>query len=78
PIELELPKKFEADAPTVPQCGDLLSRLLCIRCGTTFDNRTDLDRHVTNTHRSLKCKHCGEVFDGYAKLRAHELRQRAQ
>ncbi|KAK6051523.1 zinc finger, C2H2 type, partial [Cooperia oncophora] len=77
PIDVEVPKKFDTNTPSVQQCSDLIPRMLCVRCGSTFDNRTDLDRHVTNTHRSLKCKHCGEIFDGYASLRSHELRQRA-
>ncbi|KAK5973966.1 hypothetical protein GCK32_005028 [Trichostrongylus colubriformis] len=78
PIEVDLPKKFDEDFPSAQQCGDLVPRLLCVHCGATFDNRTDLDRHVTNTHRSFKCQHCGEISNGYASLKAHEMRQRAQ
>ncbi|KAK6046431.1 hypothetical protein COOONC_16063, partial [Cooperia oncophora] len=46
PIDVEVPKKFDTNTPSVQQCSDLIPRMLCVRCGSTFDNRTDLDRHV--------------------------------
>ncbi|VDO20295.1 unnamed protein product [Haemonchus placei] len=48
--------------------------LLCSLVCATYCNNLIFQ----NTHRPLKCKHCGEVFDGYGNFRAHELRQRAQ
>ncbi|KHJ85009.1 zinc finger, C2H2 type [Oesophagostomum dentatum] len=34
--------------PSTPQlCSDLVPSLLCIKCGSTFSTRTDLDRHTT-------------------------------
>ncbi|CAJ0601762.1 unnamed protein product [Cylicocyclus nassatus] len=68
-----------AKTPLTPQlCADLIPALLCITCGATFSTRTDLDRHAANTHRPLKCRHCRKIFNGYAKLKAHEMQQRDQ
>ncbi|VDP10824.1 unnamed protein product [Heligmosomoides polygyrus] len=47
-----------------------------LMCGLITSVILRIDSRL-NRHRSLKCRNCGETFDGYASLRAHELRQRS-
>ncbi|KAJ1361439.1 hypothetical protein KIN20_020684 [Parelaphostrongylus tenuis] len=77
PVVLDSPKNDSDSSPSQQQNNNHPApRLLCTTCGSTFSDRSDLRRHVTNVHRQLKCEHCGDMFNGYAKLKTHEMLHR--
>jgi len=44
---------------------------ICSQCGKKFNNKSKLNRHLQQGHRTVKCERCEKQFDGHVALNTH-------